>query len=172
MMGSADKLRWNKIKLFHLSHTHTTARVEKQPSRWGEYKLEQTRATKHSSLLPSLYLCSDHSTICLSPFYLLSTGVPGGSAGKESACNAGDPGSIPGVGKSPGEGIGNPVQYSWASFVAELVKNLPGKWETWIPCLGWEDPLEKGRLPTSVFWPGEFHGLYSSWGHKELDRTE
>jgi len=55
-------------------------------------------------------------------FYL---GFPGSSAGKESACNAGDPGSILGSGRSPGEGIGYPLQYSWASLVAQLVKNLP-----------------------------------------------
>ena len=152
MMGSADKLRWNKIKLFHLSHTHTTARVEKQPSRWGEYKLEQTRATKHSSLLPSLYLCSDHSTICLSPFYLLSTGVPGGSAGKESACNAGDPGSVPGLSGSCREGIGYPIQHSWVSLVAQKVKNPPAMWETWIPSLSWEDPLEEGmKTHSNIF---------------------
>ena len=47
------------------------------------------------------------------------------SAGKESACNSGDPGSIPGLGRSPGEGIGYPLHYSWASLVAQLVKNLP-----------------------------------------------
>ena len=52
------------------------------------------------------------------------------SVGKESACNAGDPGSIPGSGRSAGEGIGYPIQYSWASLVAQLVKNLPAAWET------------------------------------------
>ena len=45
-------------------------------------------------------------------------------------------------------------------------------WETWVRSLGWEDPLEKGRLPTPVFWPGEFHGLYNPWGCKESDTTE
>ena len=70
-------------------------------------------------------------------------GFLGSSAGKESACNAGDPGSIPGLGKSPGEGIGYPLQYSWASFVAQLVKNLPAMWEIWVQSLGWEEPLEK-----------------------------
>ena len=50
----------------------------------------------------------------------------------ESACHAGDPGSIPGLGSSPGEGIGYPLQYSWASLVAQLVKNLPAMWETWV----------------------------------------
>ena len=59
-------------------------------------------------------------------------GFPGSSAGKEFACNAGDPGSIPGSGRSPGEGIGYPLQYSWASLVAQMVKNLPAMWETWV----------------------------------------
>ena len=44
--------------------------------------------------------------------------------------------------------------------------------ETWVQSLGWEDPLETGKLPTPVFWSGEFHRLYSPWGHKELDTTE
>ena len=57
---------------------------------------------------------------------------PGNSAGKESACNAGDPGSIPGVGRSAGEGIGYPLQYSWASLVGQLVKNLLLMWETCV----------------------------------------
>ena len=69
-------------------------------------------------------------------------GFPSSSVGKESACNAGDPGSIPGLGRSTGEGIGYPLQYSWASLVAQLVKNLPEMWETWVQSMGWEDPLE------------------------------
>ena len=60
---------------------------------------------------------------------------------------------------------------SWASLVAQLVKNLPAIQETWVQSLGWEDPLEKGKATTPVFWPGEFHGLYSPWGCKELDMT-
>ena len=67
------------------------------------------------------------------------------SVGKESACNAGDPGSIPGLVRSPGEGIGYPIQYSWASLVAQLVKNPPAMRETWVWSLGWEDSLEKGK---------------------------
>ena len=55
-------------------------------------------------------------------------GFPDSSVGKESICNPGDPGSIPGSGKSTGEGIGYPLQYSWASLVAQMVKNLPGMW--------------------------------------------
>ena len=62
-------------------------------------------------------------------------------------------------------------------MVAQTVKNLPARWETWVQSLGWEDPLEKGKLLTPVFWPGEFHGQrslvgYSPLGHKELDVTE
>ena len=68
------------------------------------------------------------------------------SAGKESTCNAGDPGSIPGSGRSAEEGIGYPLQYSWASLAAQLVKNLPAMWETWVQSLGWEDSLEKGMV--------------------------
>ena len=71
-------------------------------------------------------------------------GFPGGSVDKESACNAGDSGLIPGSGRSPGEGIGYPLQYSWASLMAQRVKNLPAMWETWVQSLGWEDPLEEG----------------------------
>ena len=54
------------------------------------------------------------------------------SVGKEYVCNAGDPGLIPGSGRSPGEGTGYPLQYSWTSLVAQLVKNLPAVWETWV----------------------------------------
>ena len=70
---------------------------------------------------------------------------PGSSAGKESTCHAGDLGSIPGFGRFPGEGIGYPLQYSWASLVAQMVKNPPAMRETWIQSLGWEDPLENGK---------------------------
>ena len=55
----------------------------------------------------------------------------------------GDLGSIPGLGRSPGEGIGYPLQYSWASLVAQLVKNPPVIWETWVQSLGWEGPREE-----------------------------
>ena len=76
-------------------------------------------------------------------------GFPGSSTGKESACNAGDPSSIPGSGRSAGEGIGYPLQYSWASLVAQIVKNLPAMQETPVRFVGWEDPLEKGKVTHS-----------------------
>ena len=75
----------------------------------------------------------------------LTQGFPDSSVGKESACNAGDPGSIPGSGRSAGEGIGYPFQYSWASLVVQLVKNLSENQETWVPSLGQENPLNKGK---------------------------
>ena len=76
-------------------------------------------------------------------------GFPGGSDGKESACDLGDTSSIPGSGRSPGEGIGYPLQDSWASLVAQLVENLPAMRETWVQSLGWEDPLERGTAAHS-----------------------
>ena len=85
-------------------------------------------------------------------------GFPHSSVGKESACNAGNPGSTPGSGTSTGDGIGYPLQSSWASPVAQLVKNPPAMWETWVGKIPWR----RERLPTPVFWPGEFRGLSPS----------
>ena len=94
---------------------------------------------------------------------------PDSSVGKESTCNAGDPGSIPKLGRSAGEGIGYLLQYSWASLVVQLVKNLPAMRETCIRSLGWEDPLEKGKATHSniLAWripgTGEPGWLPSMW---------
>ena len=81
-------------------------------------------------------------------------GFPGGPEGRESAYNGGDLGSIPELGRSSGERIGYPLQYSWASLVTQLVKNLPAMQETWVQSLGWEDPLEKGKAThsSSLAW--------------------
>ena len=76
-------------------------------------------------------------------------GFPGGSGGKESACNAGDTGSIPRLGIFAGEGIGYPLQYSWASLVAQLVKNLPAMWDIQVRSLGREDSREEGMATHS-----------------------
>ena len=85
-------------------------------------------------------------------------GFPCGSAGKESICNAGDLGSIPGLGRSPGEGKGcilSPylfnlyTEYIRSFLIAQLVKNLLAMWETWVPSLGLEDTLEKGKATHS-----------------------
>ena len=102
------------------------------------------------------------SVICVSILFQVlfqKESFPDSSVGKESACNAGDPGSIPGSGRSPGEGIGYPLQYSWASLVTQLVKNPPAMRETWVQSLGWEDSLEKGKATHSsilawrIPWP-------------------
>ena len=74
---------------------------------------------------------------------------PDSSAGQESTCNAGDPGSIPGSERSTGEGTGYPFQYSWASLVAQRIKNPPAIWETWVQP-GF-DPWRREKLPTPVF---------------------
>ena len=83
---------------------------------------------------------------------------------------------IPGLGRSPGEGIGYPLQYSWASLVAQVVKNLPAMRETWVRSLGWEDPLEEGMAAHSnadscLENPHRQRCLlvYSPWGRKGLD---
>ena len=101
-------------------------------------------------------------------------GFPGSSVSKESTCNAGDPSSIPGLGRSPREGIRYPLQYSWASLVAQLVKNLTAMWETWVRSLGWEDLLEEGMathysipawrisMDRGAWW-ATVHGVAKSW---------
>ena len=80
---------------------------------------------------------------------LLCEGFPGSSAGRDSACSAGDPGSIPRSGRFTGEGIAYPLWYSWASLVAQLVKHLPAIQETWVQSQGWEDTREEGRATHS-----------------------
>ena len=99
------------------------------------------------SSIPPTSVCICVSTRSHNHFLIAKWGFPGSSARKECTCSAGDPGSIPESGRSPGEVIDYPLQYSWASLVAQTVKNLPAMWETWVQSLGWDDPLEKG-MPT------------------------
>ena len=82
-------------------------------------------------------------------------GFCGSSAGKESACNAGDPSSIPGSGRPPIGGIGYPLQYSRASLVAQMLKNPPAVRETWVRSWVGKIPWRRARQPTLVFLPGE-----------------
>ena len=93
---------------------------------------------------------------------------PHSSVGKESTCNAGDPGSIPGSGRSPGEGIGYPLQYSWASLVAQVVKKSPAMRESWVRSLGWEDPLEKGKATHSSILAWRIPGTIQSMGSQRV----
>ena len=98
-----------------------------------------------------LTFLSNLSDVLWNPNWTEINGVsfPDNSVGKESTCNAGHRGLIPGLGRSAGAGIGYPFLYSWASLVAQLVKNLPAMRETWVRSLGWEDPLEKGKATHS-----------------------
>ena len=81
--------------------------------------------------------------------YVFFRRFPDSSVGKESACNAGDPGLIPGSGRSAGDGMSYPFQYSWASLVAQVVKNPPAMQETWVLSLGWESPLKESKATHS-----------------------
>ena len=101
---------------------------------------------------------------------------PGSSAGRASTCNVVGRGLIPGLGRWAGEGIDSPLQYFWASLVAQMVKNQSAVQETWVWCIG-KIRWRREQLSTPIFWPGEFHGqrslaVYSPWDHKELDTTE
>ena len=91
----------------------------------------------------------------------LKMGFPNSSVGKESACNAGDSGSIPGSRRSAGEEIGYALQHSWASLVIQLVKNPPAMRRPGFDPWAGKIPWRREKLLTLVFWPGEFHGLYS-----------
>ena len=95
-----------------------------------------------------------------------------GSSAGESACNAGDPGSIPGLGRFTGEGIGYSLHYSWASLVAQLIKNSPAMWETWVRSLGWKDLLGKGAATHSSILAWRIPWTICPQRWKELDPTE
>ena len=134
--------------------------VQIWPFSWGSSDLSNSRYF----YLAVLHLCQmyhedpiPHTGLSSFPFFKISStlGFPDSSVGKESTCNAGDPSSIPGLGRSAGEGIGYLLQYSWASLVAQLGKNPPAMWETWVQSLGWEDPLEKGKA---------IHSSVLAWG--------
>ena len=99
-------------------------------------------------------------------------GFSDSSVGKESTCNAGDPGLICGLGRYAGEQIGYPLQYSWASLVAQLVKNPPAMQETQLRSLGWEDPLEKGKATHSSILAWRIPRTVQFMGSQESDMTE
>ena len=121
------------------------------------------------SMFPSL----DFEGLCLIHFCVPNVGFPGGSLGENLPGNAGDIGLIPGSGRSPEEGIGNPFQYSWTPWWQSwsrihLQCGRPG-FDPWVGKILWRGE----RLPTLVFWPGEFHGQrnlmgYSPWSCKRV----
>ena len=109
--------------------------------------------------------------MCLVTFYgviWLGKGFPGSSAGRESTCSARDPGSIPGLRRSPGDGIGHPLWYSWASLVTQTVKNPPAVWETWVWLLGWEGPLEEGMATHSSILAWIIPMDRGAWGVRSM----
>ena len=99
-------------------------------------------------------------------------GFSDSSVGKESTCNAGDPSSTPGLGRSSAEGIAYTLQYSWLplwlSWLRIRLQCRRPRFDLWVG----KTPWRRERLPTPVLWPGEFHGLYCPWGCKESDMTE
>ena len=103
--------------------------------------------------------------------FSLKRGFPGSAADKESAYNTGDLSLIPESGRSPGEGIGYPLQNYCASLVAQLIKNSPAMQETWVKYLGWENPLEKGTVTHSSILAWRISWTIP-WGRKELDMIE
>ena len=114
--------------------------------------------TCNSTLGSFFYLLIDLSTTYLPSFlFIFLFGFPDNSVGKESSCNAGDPSSIPGSGRSTEEGIGYPLQYSWASLVSHLVKSLSAMQETWVQSLSSEDPPGEGKG-----YPFQYSGLENS----------
>ena len=99
-----------------------------------------------ADVVPNVVYLLEQIKIALNSWYV---GFPDSSAGKESTCNAENSGLIHGLGSSPGEGIGYPLQYFWASLVVQMVESLPAMRETWVPSLDWEEPLEVGMATYS-----------------------
>ena len=110
-------------------------------------------------------------------------GFPGSLAAKESTCNAGDLSAIPGSGRSAGEGIGYPLEYSVSRKMSQLTlaaqtgRTRLQRWRPGFDSWVGKIPRRRERLPTAVFWPGEPHAQrspagYSPWGRREWDRTE
>ena len=117
--------------------------------------------TRERKNLKYLYMTNKH--VCT-----FTWGFPGSLAGKESTYEARDPGLIPGSGRPPGERIGYPLQYSWVSFVAQLVRNSPAMRGAWIQSLGWEDPLEKGKATHSSILPWRIPWTICSMGSQRV----
>ena len=139
-----EQLNWTELPyyLHHSLASGQTTRREHSPSTENQIKnfWAWPCPPEWDSVSPSVSL--SHQEVSISFF-------PDSSVGKESTCNAGDPSSIPRLRRSPRKGIGYPLQYSWASLVAQLVKNLSAMRETWVRSLGWEYSLEKGRATHS-----------------------
>ena len=159
-----------EVRPYHLKTAFLSLTMTMQPS--GLHQLSQSSAVCQDFHLASQveYLIFERDdkisrfTSTISQYQ----GFPDSSVGKESACNAGNPSSIPRSGRSAGVGIGYPLQYSWASLVAQLVKNLPAMQETWVRSLGWEDPVEKGTAAHSSILAGRIPWTVQSMGSQRV----
>ena len=140
--GSSQPRAWTQVS--HIVDRRFTLWATREVCKWVIIPLWLSGSLRSFLYSSSMYSCH---------LFLISSAsirsFPHSSVGKESACNARDPGLIPGSGRSAGEGIGYPLQCSWASLVAQLVKNLPAVQETWVLSLGLEDPLKKGKATHS-----------------------
>ena len=146
-MSDARNLRWSWNCLLHTcSYYLCQCQETDKPANL------QTNRLPHIQELNSAL--STAATSMGSWFHMNLSFDPISSVGKESTWNARDPFLIPGLGRSAGEEIAYPLHYFWASLVAQLIKNPPAMWETWVLSLGWEDPLEKGKATHSsvVAW--------------------
>ena len=151
------KKRWQKYteELYKKDHddwdnhndviTHLEPDILECEVKWTLGSITMNKATGSDGIPVELFqiLKDDAVKVLHSIYQQIWLGFPHSSVGKDSACSAGDTGLIPGLGRSPGEGIGYPLQYSWAFLVAQLVKNLPAVQETRVGSLDREDPLEK-----------------------------
>ena len=133
-MGFSRQEYWSRLPF--LTHITSYSKIN------SKFTKEQNVSTKTIKLLEE-NISTNHCDLDLGIGFLDMMGFSGSSAGKEPTCNAGDPSSIPGLGKSAREVTGYPLQYSWASLVAQLVKNLPAMQETWLQPLIWEDTLKE-----------------------------
>ena len=144
------KMAMGKLRREVLVEPSLEALARNQPCRHPDLELPRPWASQTNSDTWLQPLQQMHPLLSLScSLAPQARGLPDSSVGKESACNAGDTGLTPGLGRSAAEGIGYPLQYPWVSLVAQLVKNPPAMWETWVRSLGWEDHLGKGTATHS-----------------------
>ena len=160
-----NSLEQLKLQLQHFSHVMQRADSLERTLILGKIQGKRRSQQQKIRWLESISNSMDMNLRKLREIW----GFPGGSDGKESACNAGDPGLIPGSGRSAGERIGYPLQYCWASLAAHLVKNPPAIQETWVQSLRWEVLLEKEKAIHSSILAWR---IPCPWGHKESGTTE
>ena len=129
----------------NFSKTEKSAMLKKKKSQ----RAKKEKFTMNEKLLRQMLRYNPQSKVSYLCSIAKNFGFLGSSAGKQPAYNAGDPGLISGSGRSHGKRIGNPLQYSWASLMAQTIKKLPAIWETWVWTLDWEDPLEEGMATYS-----------------------